>query len=96
MVSILTEIPERDHHRIADMAAFSYSPEKMCDVLLLDGEFRRAFIAQYHDECSALFELCEKGRARFDYMIDKKLMTLATSGDLKALAELEKRKRRNK
>lgn len=39
-----------------------------------------------------LGDLYQEGKFKFNYSVDKKLMEMATSGDVKSLQELKKRK----
>jgi len=84
-------IAEEREEEVINFGAFSYSVEKMANILNLpEAEIKKAFA----DKSSRFHELYQKWVDMSDYAIDKKLFELAKTGDLKALEKFEERKRK--
>lgn len=62
--------------------------------IIPDDVDRDEFTAQFNDSLHAIAIAYQKGIDRSDYDIDIRLFEMAKSGDLAALAEYEKRKRK--
>ena len=70
-----------------DFGALKYSEEKMLSVLRCT---KKEFDAMMKDGGKKAYE---DGLARFEFQVDRRLMQLSMSGDMKALKKLESRKR---
>lgn len=70
--------------------SLGYSNKKMAVLLRVDeSDIEKAM----KDEFGRSYAF---GEAKFNFEMDKKLMQMAVGGDIRALQELDKRKRRNK
>lgn len=78
---------EETKQKFIDFGALNYSDERMAQIIgVSETELRKML----KDGGSEAMEI---GQARYEYAIDKKLMDMALGGDIKALGELNKRKR---
>jgi hypothetical protein len=85
------DLTEKEREMIVNFGALGYSVDKMAVILMWD-------VKEIADAMSGgdFARLYQKGQAIADYVIDMKLFELSQTGDLKALAEFEKRKRRSR
>lgn len=84
-------IDEKEREMIISFGALGYAPRMMSDVL----DWPIAEVTQlYANKESEFYKLYRKGKSRSDYVIDLKLFEMAQGGDLRAMKELEKRKRK--
>ena len=73
-----------------DFGALSYSDSKIKSILdVSDQQLQR----MYDDGARIAYS---SGADRFNFAVDRKLMQLAASGDIKALQKLESRRAKNK
>lgn len=81
-------ITDKEKDMIINFGAFGYAPRKMSDILVWElSEVSNL----YQDQKSEFYKYYREGKARADYVIDMKLFEMAQSGDMKAMAEFEKR-----
>lgn len=79
---------EYEDNDVVDFGALGYGVDDMAKII-------GCSISSIEDLMRGEFgQLYEKGAAIFEFEMDKKLMSMALGGDIKSLAELEKRKRR--
>ncbi len=85
-------ITEKEREMIINFGAFDYENQKMADILGWELEDVRFFMA---DKKSEFYKLFNQGKAKGDYVIDMKLFEMAQGGDMKAMSELEKRRKKD-
>lgn len=69
-----------------DFGALRYSKKKIASILRISVEDARQMLEGEHKESY------ESGSDAFDFAMDKKLMDMALSGDLKALQKIERKR----
>jgi len=77
---------ENDFEKIIDFGGFLYDAEKMAAILERPVSEIRALMA---DKESEFYKLYQRGSALADYVLDKKLMQLASQGDLKCIEQIK-------
>lgn len=84
------KIEKNQEEQVVNFGAFGYDSEKIASIL---GVEKREVDIAMSDNNSTLNKLLLKGKNMADYVIDLKLFDLAKTGDLKALAKFESRKK---
>lgn len=84
---------EEFRDKIIKLGQLGYPAEKCARILELAGEEFSRFVREFGDPKSETFSLYQIGVDQADFEIDTKLFLLAKSGDMKALAQLDERKR---
>lgn len=78
--------------KIKSFGALGYDIDRIC-MLLCDTEAEESALRkQWEDDNSDVRKLYRKGEAEAEYSIDVMLFESASSGDIRSLSELEKRK----
>ena len=85
---------EEQLKKMVHMRILDYSCEKCINVLDIEDE--KQFTNDFSNQNSEIYKAFKKGKDKSDYAIDLKLFEKAKDGDLRALAEYEKRKAYNK
>lgn len=85
---------EEQLKKMVHMGILDYSCEKCINVLDIEDE--KQFTNDFSNQNSEIYKAFKKGKDKSDYAIDLKLFEKAKDGDLRALAEYEKRKAYNK
>lgn len=83
---------EKEKEMIKNMGALGY-PVDLC-IRVLDVKDEKQFRKDFADAKSEVNILYSVGRDQAQYLIDLKLFEMAQSGDIKAMRELEIRKRK--
>lgn len=78
---------------IVNAGAFGYSPKKLASIL---GITESDIQTEMKKKDSQFNKLMQRGKDTADYVIDLKLFELAKSGDIKAIEQLDYRKRTRK
>jgi hypothetical protein len=84
------DISEKEKEQILNLGAFGYDAFLCSNVLGWPIDEIEGYMK---DKQSVFYQNYETGKIRADYVIDLKLFEQARQGDLKALEQLEKRKR---
>jgi len=83
-------ILKENEEQIINFGVFNYDALKIANIL---GLTETEIETEIKDKNSDLSKLLQKGRDMSDFVIDLKLFEMARSGDIKALEELEYRKK---
>ena len=79
--------------KIEQCGVLGYPPSKISSILgILDQD---TFIGLFNDPSSEVYKAYQKGVDKGDFAIDMKIYELAKSGDLDAIEQFQKRKRKN-
>lgn len=81
---------EEQLKKIVHCGILGYGVQKCINILDIENE--QQFISDFQNPETELAKQYQKGVDKGEYQIDMKLYQKASEGDLKALAELEKRK----
>ena len=87
------KINKEIEEQIINFGVFGYSPQKMSNILEIEIDIIQTQIKDSNSEFNKLYQ---KGTDTADYVIDLKLFEMSRQGDLKALEEFERRKRKRK
>lgn len=79
---------------LRNMGALGYPVEMVMSVLSIPDRDRPSFIKDFNDPKSDIMMKYKEGSDQAQYSMDLKLFEMACSGDLKAMKELEIRKRK--
>lgn len=86
----MLKLNEKEKEQIINFGAFNYSIQICSKVLDIPED---VFSNEFKNPNSEIYKLFEIGKARAEYVIDLKLFEQSQTGDLKALAKFEARKR---
>lgn len=83
---------EKEKEMITNMGALGY-PVSLC-MRVIGVKDEKQFQKDFTDPKSEVHQLYQQGKDRAQYLIDLKLFEMAQAGDIKAMRELEIRKRK--
>lgn len=86
-------LTDKDKEKILNFGALSYSNKQMSVILNIEIDEVNSLMA---DENSSFYKLYERGMFIGKYTVDLKLLELAQSGDLKAMAKIDVLRARKK
>ena len=84
-------LSDEQKEKLLNLGELCYPPDKIIVILEIDDG--PAFMAEFHNPESEIAILYHKGQQLRDFKIDSKLYQLAQAGDLKALDDLEYRRK---
>lgn len=83
---------EEDLAKVVDLGKLGYPWEKCANILAVQD--REEFKKDFHSPQSQIYKNYQIGTDLADFELDTKVFQLAKTGDLKAIQEFEKRRKR--